>query len=499
MSKLKRKFGKRLKYNYKRTFIGLFLFVFVLLFGIGYAYLTTNLSIDGTSHVKSARWDVHFDNVANNYAYHATVLQEPTISEKTTLSFGVSLDEPGANYKFTVDIKNDGTIPAEVSDVNISPELTDEQKQYLSYNITYDGGMPFPDTFVIGADQVVTLFVSLEYKEDSLLDEDFSLEPSITIQVNQYSSEQSTRNVCFLKPHTVHEEGTDIYTKYMTKEIIETNTSEPPVISDIVGCERRYISYFIDNDNLSCMDDGSCNDIDLAKYTTEGHVIFGPTVYARLPEEEGCYSTICIPCLAGETEVEVYNKKKKKRMRKKLRDVTEDDLLLVWNFDKGDYDYIEPLWIAKTDLADHYHLLKFSDGSFLKVIRDHRIFNADLNKFTRVMDDNESPIGMRTFNSKGELIELVSKETIFEKIDYCNVITKKHINFFGNGILTSWRVNNIYPIKDMKFVKDDRKLREKSEFPEIDDEWFEGLRISESPDSKEQIISDYEYCKERKK
>ncbi len=42
MNKLKRKFGKRMKYNYKRTFFGMFLFLLAIVFGIGYAYLTTN-------------------------------------------------------------------------------------------------------------------------------------------------------------------------------------------------------------------------------------------------------------------------------------------------------------------------------------------------------------------------------------------------------------------------------------------------------------------------
>ena len=39
-----------------------------------------------------------------------------------------------------------------------------------------------------------------------------------------------------------------------------------------------------------------------------------------------------------------------------------------------------------------------------------------------------------------------------------NIITKQHLNCFANGILTSCRLNNMYPIENMKFVKDNRKL-----------------------------------------
>ena len=42
------------------------LFIIILLvlsMGIGYAFLTTTLSIDGTSDIDSAVWNVHFENI----------------------------------------------------------------------------------------------------------------------------------------------------------------------------------------------------------------------------------------------------------------------------------------------------------------------------------------------------------------------------------------------------------------------------------------------------
>lgn len=63
---------------------------------------------------------------------------------------------------------------------------------------------------------------------------------------------------------------------------------------------------------------------------------------------------------------------------------------------------------------------------------------------------------------------------------FYNIITYKHINIFANGILTSNSLNNIYPINNMKFIKDNRELRSIEEF-DVSDYVFEGLRLAEQP------------------
>ena len=46
----------------KQTIIFIIILL-ILSMGIGYAYLTTTLSIDGISDIDSASWDVHWANV----------------------------------------------------------------------------------------------------------------------------------------------------------------------------------------------------------------------------------------------------------------------------------------------------------------------------------------------------------------------------------------------------------------------------------------------------
>jgi hypothetical protein len=161
----------------------------------------------------------------------------------------------------------------------------------------------------------------------------------------------------------------------------------------------------------------------------------------------------------------------------KIEDVQYTDMLLVWNFDEGKFDTAQPLWIKKIENTHTYNLLQFSDGSSLKTINQHRIFNKEMGAFTYPMTE-DTPIGTTTFNVDGQEVTLVSKSVVNEQVNYYNVITRRHINLFANGILTSCRYNNIYPIVDMRFVKDDRALVAQEVYG-IEDKYYEGLRLAE--------------------
>lgn len=166
--------------------------------------------------------------------------------------------------------------------------------------------------------------------------------------------------------------------------------------------------------------------------------------------------------------------------KKKVEDLSYEDDLLVWDFDNGCMASAKPLWLQKEQKADRYNLFKFSDGNILKTVNQHRIFNAEKGAFTYPMTD-QTPIGTTTLNDKGEKVKLVSKEIIDEKVTYYNIITKYHMNAFTGGILTSCRLSNLYPIKDLKYVKDGRKLISKEEYAGVPEEYYEGLRLAEQP------------------
>jgi hypothetical protein len=82
-------------------------------------------------------------------------------------------------------------------------------------------------------------------------------------------------------------------------------------------------------------------------------------------------------------------------------------------------------------------------------------------------------------NEHGQEITLTNTQVIRDTIDYYNVITDYHMNLFSDSVLTSCRFNNIYPVVDMKFVKDSRTPRTRAEFANIPDRFFHGLRLAE--------------------
>ena len=164
--------------------------------------------------------------------------------------------------------------------------------------------------------------------------------------------------------------------------------------------------------------------------------------------------------------------------RKAIEDITYTDKLQSWNFDQGCYAETTALWIKQAETGYQYNLLTFSDGTTLRTFDQHRIFNKEAGAFTYPMTD-ATPIGTTTVNEHGQEITLVDKQVIQDTIEYYNVITDYHMNLFSDTILTSCRFNNIYPITDMKFVKDGRTPRTRDEFADIPDRFFYGLRLAE--------------------
>ena len=188
-----------------------------------------------------------------------------------------------------------------------------------------------------------------------------------------------------------------------------------------------------------------------------------------LIREQGCYSS--------ESEVVVYDKKRKKKLKKKLKDLTYDDLVLVWDFDKGEYTFAKPLWIRKLEIAEEYYEVKFSDGNELDIVHDHRIFSTELNSFESIL---KLKPGMHTINNEGKEVEILSVKIVKVPIEFTSVITDYHMNLYVNGILTGIKLSNLYKIENMKFIKDEVVNNPKDTFVPVSDEKFKGLRLSEA-------------------
>ena len=191
-------------------------------------------------------------------------------------------------------------------------------------------------------------------------------------------------------------------------------------------------------------------------------------------------------CFTSDTYVTIWDEKKKKLRRKKAKNLTYKDKLLVWNFDKGCFEFVNALWIQKEKVAEKYTLIKFSDGSKLKVVQDHAVFNYDKQMFCPICSNQAwgCPIGTRVVRDDGKIVTIVSKKVINKKVEYTNIFSKYHMNIYTSGILTSTAFNNMYKIENMKYVKDvEKKCYNRSLLDGISKEWIEGMRLEEFPDN----------------
>ena len=166
---------------------------------------------------------------------------------------------------------------------------------------------------------------------------------------------------------------------------------------------------------------------------------------------------------------------------KKVEDLTYDDVLKVWDFDEGELGSAKVCWLTRPGLKnDHYYQLTFDDGTVLKttgVNSNHRIFSVDQSKFTNVCD---AKVGDKVYSING-VLTITDVQYIEEECEYWNVITSQKYNCFANGILTSDRYGNIYPISDMKYVKDGRTIRPYSDYEAvgISRYWYDNFRLGE--------------------
>ena len=191
------------------------------------------------------------------------------------------------------------------------------------------------------------------------------------------------------------------------------------------------------------------------------------------------------PCLVEGTQVTMAD-----GTHRAIEDIAHGELIRVWNFDLGEFSEAQPLWIKAAEETTGHDVYTFSDGTKLRTV-GHHVFNKEAGAFTK-LKYAETPVGTTTFNEQGNEVTLLSKERVTAPTRYYNVWTQYHLNLFADGILTSNRFNNIYPIEDMKFVKDDRALRSLDEFVGIDSKYITGLRLQEqSQEYTTEYIGDY--------
>ncbi len=155
----------------RRKNIYLFLFILLCSLGIGYAFLRTELQINGTADFLDAKWDIHFNNIIinPNSVELTTGNTAATISASTTeVTYAVTLKEPGDFYEFTVDAVNAGTIDAMIDTISSKmggAEIT-TLPAYMEYSVTYSDGIELAPNQYLKAGDTETYKVHIGFKKD---------------------------------------------------------------------------------------------------------------------------------------------------------------------------------------------------------------------------------------------------------------------------------------------------------------------------------------------
>ena len=163
----------------------------VVFIGIGFAYLTANLNINGIGSFGSQSWDIHFENVVvDNTSYNPVT---PTVSnDDLTITFASGLRLPGDYYKFNVDIVNDGTLDAMFDSVNVT--ANSDFSDYIDYTITYQSGESLAQYDLLPANSTQTVTVNFFYKDIDLEDlPTEEMELSFTLEFNYLMANENAR------------------------------------------------------------------------------------------------------------------------------------------------------------------------------------------------------------------------------------------------------------------------------------------------------------------
>ena len=153
------------------------LLILVLTVSIGYAAIATTLKINGTSQVKSARWNIYWSNPVVTTGSVTNTL--PTLTESNTIAtYTVTLNEPGDFYEFTIDATNAGSINAKIKENGVINGIYEADEtttralpSYVGYSVTYsDGTAVAPGDILRAANgntpTTVTYKVKVWYKQD---------------------------------------------------------------------------------------------------------------------------------------------------------------------------------------------------------------------------------------------------------------------------------------------------------------------------------------------
>jgi len=117
--------------------------VIILVMTVGFAYYQRDLEFDGTVNVIASSWNIHFADAISPATGSAEIQSE--ISDGTALEWSTTLAKPGDYAEFTIDVLNEGTFNAVLTDITMGGNST--HSDYLKYEVYYNNSdTPYENT-----------------------------------------------------------------------------------------------------------------------------------------------------------------------------------------------------------------------------------------------------------------------------------------------------------------------------------------------------------------
>lgn len=158
----------------------LILVVSLFSLGIAYAFLSTTLTISGTTTVSAVTWDIHFSNLTASSTGDATYTL-PTFESSTSLTdYEIILTKPGDSVTFNFDIQNAGTIDSKLSSIikgtpqcnGVAGSSTGTVDgplvcQNITYSFTYNDGALISANDLLNKSETKSVKLTLSYNSSA--------------------------------------------------------------------------------------------------------------------------------------------------------------------------------------------------------------------------------------------------------------------------------------------------------------------------------------------
>ncbi len=192
-------------------------------------------------------------------------------------------------------------------------------------------------------------------------------------------------------------------------------------------------------------------------------------------------------CLVEGTKILLANGK-----YKNIENIGYDDLIMVYSYETGELTPEYPIWIENPTVSKRYQQTTFSDGTILKTVSYHGVYETELNRFVSVDNREEFHVGSKIAKITKDGIKEVTVTKIEEKeeiVRYYLIASTRYFNVIANDILTTdgnLYLSNLYGFnKDITWPENNHEesLKDVYKYEEVSDilphHLFMGMRAGE--------------------